>query len=96
MLSAAQIIFPFETEGIKKLPQIVEVFKSAGKQNLPVIAIQNGSLDNEKLAIGTVKDILEVVTRQQIGAPALLVFGEVVSLHNRHQPAAAIHGTKSE
>jgi uroporphyrin-III C-methyltransferase len=81
--------------GIKKLSQIVEAFKSAGKYNLPAMAIQNGSSTNEKVAVGTVSTIVEEVNRESIGAPALLVFGEVVSLHNRHQPAAAIHDSRT-
>jgi uroporphyrin-III C-methyltransferase len=81
--------------GIKKLPQIVEVFKAAGKQNLPAMAIQNGSTSNEKVAVATVDSIVETVNREGIDAPALLVFGEVVSLHNRHQPAAIVHDARS-
>lgn len=81
--------------GIKKLPQIVEVFKAAGKQNLPAMAIQNGSTSNEKVAVATVDSIVDTVNREGIGAPALLVFGEVVSLHNRHQAAAIVHDTRS-
>jgi len=81
--------------GIKKLPQIVEVFKSAGKHDLGAMAIQNGSLSNEKVAVGTVDTIVDIVNREGVGAPALLVFGEVVSLHNRHPRAAVLHDTRS-
>ncbi|WP_131536834.1 uroporphyrinogen-III C-methyltransferase [Pedobacter nototheniae] len=67
--------------GLKKLPQIVEIFKAAGKENLPTAVIQNGSADDEKLVIGKVENILDRVKEQGIKAPALIIFGEVVSLH---------------
>ncbi len=67
--------------GLKKLPKITAVFKDAGKLNLPVAVVQNGSTPTEKLVIGTVENIVEKVGTEKIEAPALLIFGEVVSLH---------------
>ena len=43
--------------------------------------MQNGSSEDEKLVVGTVNSILEITKKEQIQAPALLIFGEVVSLH---------------
>jgi uroporphyrin-III C-methyltransferase len=67
--------------GLKKLPQIVEIFKASGKHNLPAAVVQNGSSEDEKLVVGTVDSIYDIVKREKIEAPALLIFGEVVSLH---------------
>lgn len=67
--------------GLKKLSKIVEIFKVAGKSNLPAAVVQNGSAENEKLVIGTVDTIESLVSQEEIKAPALLIFGEVVSLH---------------
>lgn len=67
--------------GLKKLAEIVEIFKAEGKHNLPAGVVQNGSSDEEKLVVGTVSSILEISKREKIQAPALLIFGEVVSLH---------------
>ncbi len=67
--------------GLKKLAQIVAVFKAAGKSQLPAAVVQNGSAENEKLVISTVEHLLKKVEQEQIEAPALLIFGEVVSLH---------------
>ena len=67
--------------GLKKLPQIVEIFSAAGKNSLPVAVVQNGSSVNEKLVIGKVDSILAILAQKKIEAPALLIFGEVVSLH---------------
>ncbi|RYG22243.1 MAG: uroporphyrinogen-III C-methyltransferase [Chitinophagaceae bacterium] len=67
--------------GLKKLPQIVSIFSAARRNNLPVAVVQNGSATNEKLVIGSVDTILHEVEKEKIEAPALLIFGEVVSLH---------------
>ncbi len=67
--------------GLKKLAQIVEIFKDAGKKELPAAVVQNGSSADEKLVVGKVDTIVSIVKREKIEAPALLIFGEVVSLH---------------
>lgn len=67
--------------GLKKLTKIVEIFKAAGRHHLPAAVIQNGSSDHEKLVVGVVETIESLVQQENIKAPALLIFGEVVSLH---------------
>lgn len=72
--------------GLGKLSEIVKLYQNEGKNQLPVAVIQSGSTENEKLAIGIVDTIVELVEEKNIKAPALLVFGEVVSLHPSFQP----------
>ena len=67
--------------GIKKLPQIVELFKQQERSQTPVIIIQNGSLPNEKIALGTIETIEKEAKRQKVGTPGIIVIGEVVGLH---------------
>jgi uroporphyrin-III C-methyltransferase len=67
--------------GLKKLSKIVEIFKAAGKHNLPVAVVQNGSSEDEKLVVGVVETIENLVQQRNVKAPALLIFGKVVSLH---------------
>ncbi len=67
--------------GIRKLPQIVELFKAQGKQNLPAIVIQNGTTEHEKFAIGTIDTIVNEVAKEEIGTPGIIVLGEVVRDH---------------
>lgn len=67
--------------GLKKLGKIVEIFKAAGRSNLPAAVVQNGSSADEKLLVGTVDTIENLVLQENVKAPALLIFGEVVSLH---------------
>ncbi|EAQ42279.1 uroporphyrinogen-III C-methyltransferase [Polaribacter sp. MED152] len=65
--------------GMSKLPQIVKLFKNEGKHNLPVAIIQDGTTSREKVGIGTVDTILEVVQEKKLSNPAIIVLGEVVN-----------------
>lgn len=67
--------------GVNKLHNIVEVYQSHGKANLPVALIQNGTLPEEKIAVGTISTIEKIVKEKKIGTPAVIVIGEVVKLH---------------
>jgi uroporphyrin-III C-methyltransferase len=72
--------------GIHKLAEIAEIFKTEGKSKLPVAVIQSGSTKDEKVAIGIVDTIVEIVEEKKITSPALIIFGEVVSLHPQFAP----------
>jgi uroporphyrin-III C-methyltransferase len=72
--------------GIHKLTEITAIFKNEGKNKLPVAIIQSGTSANEKVAIGIVDTIVEIAEENKITSPALIVFGEVVSLHPKFQP----------
>jgi uroporphyrin-III C-methyltransferase len=67
--------------GMGKLKEIVEVFNNAGKSATPAAIIQNGSLPDEKIGIARVENILETAKQKNLGSPAIIVIGEVVSLH---------------
>lgn len=64
--------------GMGKLPEIVQVFSEAGKKNLPVAIIQNGTTKNEKIGIGTINNICNKVEEKKLCSPAIIVIGEVV------------------
>jgi uroporphyrin-III C-methyltransferase len=72
--------------GLHKLAEIATIFKNEGKNRLPVAIIQSGSTENEKVAIGIIDTIVEIVEERKISSPALIVIGEVVSLHPNFQP----------
>jgi uroporphyrin-III C-methyltransferase len=71
--------------GVHKLAEITQIFKNQGKNRLPVAVIQSGSTEHEKVAIGTIDTIVEQVEEKKISSPALIVIGEVVSLHPSFQ-----------
>ena len=66
-----------------KLPQIIDLFQKENKGNLPVAIIQNGTTSEEKVGVGTVNSILEVVKQKKLSSPAIIVLGEVVRESNK-------------
>lgn len=85
--------------GVSKLSEIVNVFQLEGKGNLPVAIIQNGTMVNEKMAIGTIDSIEEIVKFKKISSPAIIVIGEVVKqsiqLRSFYETFAEVKNLKS-
>ncbi|KFC58288.1 uroporphyrin-III C-methyltransferase [Flavobacterium gilvum] len=69
--------------GMNKLKQIVELFQKESKGETPVAIIQNGTMPNEKIGVGTIDTIQEVVTESKLASPAIIVIGEVVKESNK-------------
>ncbi|RZL37406.1 MAG: uroporphyrinogen-III C-methyltransferase [Pedobacter sp.] len=67
--------------GIEKIKEIAQIFKAEGKESLPVAVIENGSSNDENVVVGIVDTIEELIEEKRLASPALLVFGNVVSLH---------------
>lgn len=67
--------------GFKKLEQIVKTYQLIGKNNLPIAVIQNGSFEDEQIALGTIDSIQQEIDQYRLGTPAIIVIGEVVKLH---------------
>jgi uroporphyrin-III C-methyltransferase len=64
--------------GTKKLPEIVKAYRQAGKSDLPVAIIQNGTTKEERFVAGTIQDIQAKAQSSGITAPAIIIAGEVV------------------
>ena len=64
--------------GMSKLSQIVEVFKNEGKLEMPIAIIQNGTREEERIAIATITSIEDEVKKRQLSNPAIIIIGEVV------------------
>jgi uroporphyrin-III C-methyltransferase len=67
--------------GMRKLGEIISIFLEQNKHDVPVAIIQNGSLPDEKIALGTISNILAAVKKKQMQSPAIIVIGKVVSLN---------------
>lgn len=67
--------------GMQHLPQIVAELTGAGKADTPIAIIQSGSTPDEKIGLGTVETIADIVEKQQLTNPAIIIIGEVVRLH---------------
>ncbi|MDU8885797.1 uroporphyrinogen-III C-methyltransferase [Yeosuana sp. MJ-SS3] len=64
--------------GMGKLDEIVSIFSSEGKQKTPIAIIQNGTTKEEKVGIGTIETIGNIVKEKQLSSPAIIVIGDVV------------------
>jgi uroporphyrin-III C-methyltransferase len=69
--------------GMSKLAQIVALFQKESKGEIPVAIIQNGTTPNEKIGIGTINTIQDVVAENRLSSPAIIVIGEVVKESNQ-------------
>lgn len=66
--------------GTRKLAEICEVFTAHGKSNTSVAIIQNGTLPQEKMVMGTVNSIYAKAEAASISSPAVIIIGETVTL----------------
>ena len=64
--------------GLSKIADIADIFSKAGKTALPVAVIQNASLPEQQVLVGTILDISTKVQDANAGSPAVIVMGEVV------------------
>jgi len=69
--------------GMKQLPVISETYIQQGKGEIPAAIIQNASLPNQKTAYGTARELPELALKNNLTYPALIIIGEVVSLHSK-------------
>lgn len=64
--------------GVKKLPEIVGLFKEYRGENEAICLIQNGSKVSERSLRGELHNILSLQEEAQLTAPAVIVIGQVV------------------
>lgn len=78
--------------GVKSLPLIVSSLREAGcSPHMPVAVIEQGTLPQQRVVMGTLEDIEEKAVDVQ--PPSIIVVGNVVSLHETlawFEPAAAL------
>jgi uroporphyrin-III C-methyltransferase len=68
--------------GVHNLPFIVVSLMEGGRSlDTPVALIEQGTLPEQKVVVGTLSDILEKAV--EIKPPAIIIVGEVVNLHSK-------------
>tara|TARA_R110002020_G_scaffold52875_10_gene148328 strand:+ start:1047 stop:1820 length:774 start_codon:yes stop_codon:yes gene_type:complete len=65
--------------GMSKLGEITQLFRQNSKKDTPVAVIQNGTTAEEKIGVGTIDTIEEVVAEKKLANPAIIIIGEVVN-----------------
>lgn len=67
--------------GVKNLNLIVKDLIENGKdRNTPIAIIEKGATKNQRVTVGTLENILELVEKNKVVPPAITVIGEVVNL----------------
>ncbi len=67
--------------GIAHLSAIVQIYKEAGKSDTAIAVLQEGSLASQKIAVGKITRIENIVKKKDMKSPAVIVIGEVVKLN---------------
>jgi len=71
--------------GIRKLEEICSIFRMFRSRQTPVMIVQEGSWEKEKIVLGTLEDVAEKARQAKIGTPGIIMIGEVVALHPSHE-----------
>ncbi|ATC85036.1 siroheme synthase CysG [Pseudoalteromonas arctica] len=70
--------------GVIKSPHIQsELLKHGRKADTPVAIIENGTRKNQRVVIGQLGELADLIQRNSIISPALLIIGEVAALHSQ-------------
>ncbi len=67
--------------GMSKLDEIVAIFSENGKKETPIAIIQNGTTKKQRSLFGQINDIQTKVSESGVSNPAVIIIGDVVSLH---------------
>jgi uroporphyrin-III C-methyltransferase len=67
--------------GMHKLEQIIAIFKENNKGSTPIGVFQNGSMPDEQYGLAIIDTAMQMVKDKNLSSPAIIVIGEVVSLH---------------
>jgi len=81
---------------MSKLEAIMDCFTRYGKQDTPVAIIQNGTTPQQKMVLGTVRDICFRSQHAGLSNPAVIVIGEVVTLASALQATQLLSCTHSD
>ena len=69
--------------GLHSLPRLTEGLINAGRSSdTPIAIVSNASMPNQQVLTGTLADIVELQEKNQLPTPALLIMGDVVTLHH--------------
>lgn len=76
--------------GVKRLGEIVNAYRVAKREDLPIAIIQSGTTREQKVVAGRILDIEQKAFEGKISSPAIIIIGEVVK--ESHQLMNIYHG----
>ncbi|BBB25584.1 siroheme synthase CysG [Amphritea japonica] len=85
-LNFAELVHPNQTivfyMGLHTLPELCEKLVAHGKPpETPAAIVSNGTRAEQKVLTGTLESLPELQSKEKLPAPALIIVGEVVLLH---------------
>jgi len=69
--------------GMKQIETIADTYIKEQRGSTPAAIIQHASLPQQKSVAGLVKDLPEMATKHNLTYPAIIIIGDVVSLHTQ-------------
>jgi siroheme synthase len=69
--------------GLSSLRNMVDELLEVLPPTKPVAVIHEGTMEGQKVLLGTLSDIVEKVEESGIRPPAIIVIGDVVNLRDR-------------
>lgn len=67
--------------GVRKIPQLAELYSRLGRSGTPAAVIQNGSLANEKMVMGRIEELPWLAEKEGLKSPAVIIIGDTVAEH---------------
>ncbi|MEM0091021.1 MAG: uroporphyrinogen-III C-methyltransferase [Saccharolobus sp.] len=68
--------------GIRKIDELYQTLIKVRSENEPVAIIQNGTTNQQRVFTGDLKELSDIVKRNNITPPSVIVIGEVVKLRD--------------
>jgi uroporphyrin-III C-methyltransferase len=68
--------------GMKQINTIAQTYIDEARGSTPAAIIQHASLPHQKSAIGLAQDLPAMAEEHKLTYPAIIIIGEVVSLHS--------------
>jgi len=53
------------------------------REDMPIALIEKGTMPEQKVYISTLVELPQLIIKEKVGAPSLLIVGEVVKLHEK-------------
>lgn len=75
------IVFYMGLQAVKVIHK--ELVANGLNDDTPAALVEQGTTENQRVHIGTLSTLAEIVEREQVKAPTLIIVGDVVTLHDK-------------
>ena len=75
------IVFYMALSGAQNLSE--QLIKHGMRESMPIALIEKGTTPEQKIYISTLVEMPQLIKTEKVGAPSLLIVGEVVKLHEK-------------